>query len=261
MGLFLIVVRLPKIVPIFKSGDVSDYKIYRPISILPAISKLFGKLTLFRLSSFLTKHHILHESQHGFQTNHSTCTAAMDLLNEITKNLDKKYLTLGLFIDISKAFDSINHDILLSKLEYYGIRGVANSWFHSYITNRFQYIESANSSSLLRPIIAGVPQGSILGLILYILYVNDIFSVCIIAKCVIYTDDTTILISSSSINDLMAESVNILTQFFLWFCANKLALNDKKTKYVIFSSSVISHNDHNNWLVFDSHTVTRSNFV
>ena len=120
----------------------------------------------------------MHESQRGFQTNHSTCTAAMDLLNEITKNLYKKYLTLGLFIDVSKAFDSINHDILLSKLEYYGIRGVANSWLHSYITNRFQYTESANSSSLLCLITAGVPLGSFLGPIFYILYVNDIFSVC-----------------------------------------------------------------------------------
>ena len=119
--------KIAKIVLVFKSGDVSDYKNYRPISILPAISKLFEKLTLFRLRSFLTKHDILHESQHGFQTNHSTCTAAMDLLNKITKNLDKKYLTLGLFINVSKAFDSINHDILLSKLEHYGICGVANS--------------------------------------------------------------------------------------------------------------------------------------
>ena len=175
--------------------------------------------------------------------------------------MGKKYLTLGLFIDVSKTFDSINHDIFLSKLEHYGIRGIANSWFHSYITYRFQHTESANFSSLLRLITAGVPQGSILGPILYILCVNDIYSVCNIAKCVMYADDTTILISSSSIIDLMAESVNILTQFSLWFCANKLALNNKKTKYVIFSLSVISRNDHTNWLLFDSLTVTRSDFV
>jgi retron-type reverse transcriptase len=167
--------KLARIVPIYKSGDKADHKNYRPISILPAISKIFEKLTLTRLLSFIRQNNILHNSQHGFRHGYSTCTAIAELLDYITKALDNSCFSLSAFFDVSKAFDSINHEILLTKLEHYGIRGSVNSWFRSYLVNRFQFTESAGQSSLLRQIVAGVPQGSILGPILYILYVNDIF--------------------------------------------------------------------------------------
>ncbi len=158
--------------PIFKSGDAGDYKNYRPISLLPALSKIFEKLMLCRLNTFLSKHHILHESQHGFCTKHSTCTAITDVLDTVTHGMDNKLLTLGVFVDVAKAFDSINHEILLAKLEHYGIRGLVNAWFRSYLTNCFQYTELHTQCSLTRLITAGVPQGSILGPLLYLMWGN-----------------------------------------------------------------------------------------
>lgn len=254
--------KIARIVPIFKSGDATDYTNYRPISVLPAISKIFEKLALKRLSSFLDKHNILHNSQHGFRANHSTCTAALDVLNVVTQALDKRLLTLSLFIDISKAFDSINHHILLSKLDHYGVRGIANRWFQSYLLGRFQYTESVGSSSSLRSIVAGVPQGSILGPILFILYVNDLFFVNADAKVVMYADDTTISISRPNAANLMADAVTIFTQFSIWYRSNKLALNSKKTKYVIFCQSEVARGNDNNFidnLTFDDFSISRVN--
>ena len=169
-----------RILPVFKSGDKNDVKNYRPISLLPAQSKILEKLMLNRLIVFLNKHNVLNKHQHGFHQNFSTNTALADVLDYITSKLDNKLSVLALFVDISKALESLNHNILLTKLEHYGVRGVVLNWFNSYLTGRYQYIEINGSKSLLKSIVCGISQGSITGPYLYLIYVNDIFNLCTI---------------------------------------------------------------------------------
>ena len=151
------------------------------------------------LNKFFEKYHILHESQHGFREKHSTSTAAVEVINLITKALDSKKFALAIFIDVSKAFVSLNHNILISKLKYYMIWRTALNWFISYLENRFHYTFSNNISSSHALLTCGVPQGSILGPTLYLLYVNDIFNVKSSGFVILYADNTTILITAKSL--------------------------------------------------------------
>lgn len=251
-GCFPDALKIARIVPIFKSGDNSDLKNYRPISLLPSISKLIEKLMLTRLAAFLQKHDVINKHQHGFRRNHSTSTALADVLDYITLQLDKKLSVFALFVDIAKAFDSLSHDILLAKLEHYGIRGVALDWFSSYLLGRFQYTEINGRKSLFKSIISGVPQGSVLGPYLYLIYANDIFYLCPEAKCVLFADDSTILTSNDDIESLVSQSCDIYTKFSVWFADNRLALNSKKTKFMLFSLCKL---EAPKVLNFDVHTV------
>jgi hypothetical protein len=176
-GLFPDSLKVAKVIPIFKSGDVNCLGNYRPISLLPVFSKILEKLILVRISSFFNKHNVLSTHQHGFRPSYSTDSALADVLDYITTALDKKFVALALFIDVSKAFDSLNHKILLDKLEHYGVRGIALQWFFSYLSSRFQFTGLNSVRSLLRLITTGIPQGSVLGPYLYLVYVNDIFNI------------------------------------------------------------------------------------
>ena len=159
-----------KVIPLYKNGDPKLICNYRPISILPCLSKLLERLVANRLNTFLTKYNILHNSQYGFRANFSTQTALIDLVDKISSSLDKCNHTIGLFLDLSKAFDTIDHVILLSKLERYGIRGKALDWFKSYLSDRKQFVQWKDYDSTPKTIKCGVPQGSILGPILFLLY-------------------------------------------------------------------------------------------
>jgi hypothetical protein len=234
-GVFPDGLKIAKVVPVYKSGDKCDLKNYRPISLLPIISKIFEKLMLCRISAFFSKHNVLNLHQHGFRPSFSTSSALIDVLDCITAALDRKFVALALFIDVSKAFDSLNHNILLAKLEHYGVRGVALSWFASYLSNRFQYIEYNGDCSLLRLIVCGVPQGSVLGPYLYLVYVNDIFNVSDEVKCVLYADDTSIIVTGRDINSVFNRAPVLFSLFSTWFINNRLALNSKKTNFILFS--------------------------
>ena len=155
-GIFPDALKIERIAPVFKSGDKNDVKNYRPISLLPALSKILEKLMLNRLIVFLNKHNVLNKHQHGFRQNFFTNTALADVLDYITSKLDKKLSVLALFVDISKVFDSLNHNILLAKLEHYGVRSVILNWFNSYLTGRYQYTEINGSKSLLKSIVCGI---------------------------------------------------------------------------------------------------------
>ena len=160
-----------KVNPIFKSGDNQVFSNYRPISILPSISKILEKIVYIRLFDFVIKNEILSPHQYGFRPTRSTYMAINDLYCKITDDLYNKQHSLGIFLDLRKAFDTLNHDILLHKLNIYGIRGLANSWIHNYLSNRKQYV-AYNITTSTHDIVCGVPQESILSPLLFLLYIK-----------------------------------------------------------------------------------------
>ncbi len=166
--------KIVKITPIFKKDDKTLFPNYRPISLLPAISKVFEKVIVKQLHQLFIDKKLFYKAQYGFRTRHSTEFAALELVDRITVEIDKMNTPINIFLDLSKSFDTLDHKILLDKLDYYGIKGVAHKLMASYIKNRKQYVEIEDSKSDTLTITTGVPQGSILGPLLFIIYINDI---------------------------------------------------------------------------------------
>ena len=224
-----------RVSPIYKKGSTTSIINYRPISILPIFSKILEKLVAKRLQSFLDKHKMIHDNQFGFRKNHNTTSAVAFLCDEIIQNHEKGLSVLiGVFIDLQKAFDTIDHSILIDKLRHYGIRGVALQWFISYLKERTQSVQIRHTKSLKLSINCGVPQGSILGPILFIIYINDIQNFGE-SKKLLYADDTNLFIPGKNINELIVKMNKELSELSEWLIANKLSLNASKTHYVLFN--------------------------
>ena len=198
-GVFPEKLKMAKIIPIFKSGDVNIISNYRPISILSAFSKITEKLVSTRLINYLTQNSILHKNQFGFRPKLSTCLALLQLIDDVSKSIDDGNITVGVFIDLAKAFDTVDHAILLNKLNFYGIRGTALNWFRSYLTNRNQYVYLNGAESSCALIRCGVPQGSILGPILFLIYINDLNSFSKTLNTIVFADDTNLFLSGKKI--------------------------------------------------------------
>jgi len=229
--------KLGKVVPLHKGGDKSDPNNYRPISLLPTFSKVFEKVLEKQIRAHLQKENILSNDQYGFRPRHSTLDAQMDLIREVeTNKLDKKH-TLALFIDLKKAFDTVNTIILLKKLEHYGIDSTI---INSYLSNRAQYTTTNGCKSSTLQINCGVPQGSILGPLLFVLYINDLPTI-IKGKTVLYADDSTFLFSNQSIQMLEYTTNQEIKKAQNWFTANYLTLHPKKTKCLLFDKPTHSH--------------------
>ena len=162
-GIFPNELKLARVVPIFKSGDSSQITNYRPISVLSCFSKIFERIMYNHLYDFMEQYNIIYDYQFGFRQKHSTQQAIISLVQNITQSLDSGDIVIGLFLDLKKAFDTVNHDILLRKLHAYGIRGNILTWFNSYLTYRSQFVALDEENSDIRNIKCGVPQGSILG--------------------------------------------------------------------------------------------------
>ena len=229
-----------KVIPLYKSGEKNVFTNYRPISLLQ-FSKILEKLYNNRLDKFLNKCNILSPSQYGFRSSMSTTEALLDLVEEITTSLEKKQkYTVGVFIDLKKAFDTVDHDILYKKLHFYGLRGVAQEWIQSYLENRKQFVSFNNCHSEMLNVSCGVPQGSILGPKLFILYINDICKVSQVFKYILFADDTNLLCCDKDLNKLIRMINGGLEQLQTWFSVNRLSLNISKTNYVIFGNRRIT---------------------
>ena len=224
-----------KVIPIFKnSGSEEVMKNYRPVSLLPVFSKILERIVYNRLFHFLIKHSILHLSQYGFQRNKSTELAILELQDRLVEILRNKECCAGIFMDLSKAFDTLDHQILLKKLSHYGVRGIALDWFQNYLTDRNQYVYINGTSSELLPISCGVPQGSILGPLLFLIYINDLPLASKSNATILFADDTNAIYTSQTYDDLNRIVCSDLTVLSDWFKCNKLALNESKTKLIIF---------------------------
>ena len=179
---------------------------------------------------------MLSNNQYGFRKNHSTAYALIQLYDTLSDAIDLGKVTLGLFIDLSKAFDTVNHDILLAKLEFYGVRGVALQWFKSYLSCRTQFVQYNGYNSSSKYIKFGVPQGSILGPLLFLLYINDLCNVSKALDFILLADDTNIFFSHNDPNQLMEIVNNELKKLSSWFQANKLSINIKKSNFILFKT-------------------------
>ncbi len=233
-GVFPSGLKIAKVIPVFKKGDPHSFSNYRPISLLPCFSKILERLIYNRLDNFLTHHNILHPNQYGFRKHHSTDLALLDIYDKISSALSNHLHTIGIFLDLSKAFDTIDHSILLTKLNHYGIRGTPLALLSDYLHNRQQYTSYGSHSSDLLPVSCGVPQGSILGPLLFLLYVNDIPNASRSLSFVLFADDTNIFFSHPNLQTLESTFNAEIKHVTTWFKANKLSLNVTKTNFIHF---------------------------
>ena len=234
-GIFPKGLKLANVIPLYKAEDPAIFNNYRPVSLLCILSKIFEKVMYSRLIEYLQLHRVLINNQFGFRKLHSSYMALMVLMNELISYLEKGESVIGVFLDFSKAFDTVDHAILLCKLEHYGIRGNALSWFKSYHADREQFVTFNGVSSATKLISCGVPQGSILGPLLFLIYINDLHAVCKNTFLIFFADDTNLLTTGTDL-DVMQNTLNDeLNEISTWLKVNKLSLNVKKTHYMIFS--------------------------
>ena len=228
-----------KIVPIYKSGASSSVENYRPISVLPILSKLLEKAVHTQLSTFLERNNLLNDSQFGYRENRSTDLASALLIDSIRKNGDNGLLTGTLFLDLSKAFDTINHDLIIKKLASYGVGNHETNWFSDYLFCRSQTVIVGNQKSSKFNVSCGVPQGSILGPLIFLMFFNDFPEQLSRANCLQYADDTVIYFASSDANEIEKVLQEEINNIFTYFENNELILNLKKgkTETMLFGTS------------------------
>ena len=235
-GTFPDPLKYANVIPIHKSGPFDDVRKYRPISILPIYSKIFEKCMATRLVSFLNKYNVISPNQFGFQKGKNTTQAILNFLTKIYESFNEKMHTVGVFLDFRNAFDTVNHGILVDKLEHYGIRGIAKSWFISYLSNRKQRVRVNSAFSPFNSVNMGVPQGSVLGPILFNLYINDLPKVSKKLNTTLFADDSTLTFSHQNYLSLISILNQELENIYKWTISNRLSINLDKTVAMIFTN-------------------------
>ena len=224
--------KIGKQTPVFKSGP-NYFSNHRPITVVNSISKIIEKVVGTRFVNFLEQFALLNKKQFGFRKHHSTIHAMINLLDTCLEGLDQKLTVGGIFLDISKAFDCVDHEILFAKLENIGIRGIALDWFKSYLSDRELFVSIKDKSSMRYNLKYGIPQGSVLGPVLFLIYINDVTNSSEKLSFSMFADDTALILKldRESYNESMRSE---LQKVMLWFDANMLLLNVDKTKYIFF---------------------------
>ena len=226
--------KIARVTPLPKAGNSCNVGNLRPVSLLPLTSKLIEKIAHNRIYKHCDDNNILDERQGGFRPNHSTCKTTAYFLNDIYQAMNDNKVLIATYIDAMKAFDTVNHKILLKKAECYGITGLTLDWLRNYLTERYQCTLANNIISDRKLITCGVPQGSVCGPLLFLIYINDISNVLEHCKVSLYADDTVIYIENSNVNNAVALLQCDLNNLSGWCTRNKLTINSKKTKYCIY---------------------------
>jgi hypothetical protein len=234
-GIFPSRLKTSRTVPIFKTGSPLACDNYRPISLLSTLSKLLEKVVCKQLVNHLESNNLLYAHQYGFQHGKSTEHNLIQLTNYLNTALNDKKYAIGVFLDLKKAFDVCSHNILLRKLNKLGIKGTAHSWFSSYLKNRQQKVDINGDLSTAKSLDISVLQGSILGPILFLVYINDLYS-CTSLYTTMFADDTACADSDTNLDTLFTRANTELKKIATWFRANKMAVNISKTKYILFHS-------------------------
>ena len=235
-GIFPNSMKIAKVVPLYKKNENNVFNNYRPVSILSSVSKVFERIMHDQIYEHFSNLKLFYPSQYGFRKNHSTEFAALELVERIINEMDNNNVPINIFMDLSKAFDTLDHQILFYKLEYYGFKGKSLELLKCYLSSRSQYVEINDVQSNLLTITCGVPQGSILGPLLFIIYLNDLPYITEKLKTLVYADDTTLFASLNNddfttIKDGINDELNLISN---WLKLNKLSLNIQKSKAMLF---------------------------
>jgi hypothetical protein len=244
--------KVAKVIPIYKNGNPQEYNNYRPISLLPTISKVIEKIIAKQTLDYLSENNLLHTDQYGFRPKHETSHAVLKALTEIVQSKEEGDSCLGVFIDLKKAFDTVHHKTLLTKLEYLGIEP---TWYKSYMTNRSQFTEIGESKSDKQHITTGVPQGSILGPLLFLIYINDLPKSNDLLN-ILFADDTNFIVRAKTDKELINKTNLGLQKADIWFNSNRLTLHPKKSSFMVFHHK--NPQDFNGQIVLQGHRMERN---
>ena len=245
-GIFPTEWKLARVTPIVKKDKRDDPNNYRPISVIPTVAKIFEKIIYDQLCDYLNDNSLLTHCQSGFRSLHSTLTALIEATNSWSVNIDNGLVNGVIFIDLKKAFDTIDHTILIRKLRIYGVDSSSLKWFESYLCGRNQKCSTNGHLSNTAPVTGGVPQGSNLGPLLFLVYINDLPNCLTLASPRIFADDTNITFAASTMTDL-ENAVNLeLRNLQRWLITNRLSLNIAKTEFMVIGSNQRIHTLSNN---------------
>jgi Reverse transcriptase (RNA-dependent DNA polymerase) len=259
-GVFPSILKTAIVKPLYKKGSRSNINNYRPISLLSVFSKIFERAYLSRLVTFLEHNRILSKFQNGFRKGKSTETAIFDLVESILSSVDSRNVVTGMFVDLSKAFDTVEHKKLFEKLDDCGIRGKCLDWVKSFLSNRKQYVKIQDSTSNCKGLMYGLPQGALTSPIFFLIYINDMHLICTDnEEPVIYADDSNFRVQGDCNESASNNSINTLIKVKNWLNSNGLAINQSKTEFIHFRNIHNNNAVKINQLICPDQTILASN--